>query len=69
MGRIIKKYTIKQEQLEKLRESSLKDDKGLSHFVLIQNRGIYGEFVFRVVCECIKKPLNFKKKERQIRKC
>ena len=50
-------YRIKQEQLEKLREASLKDEKGLSNFVLVQNMGKHGDFVFRVVCECVKKPV------------
>ena len=50
-------YTITQKQLEKLREASLEDEKGLSYFILAQNIGKYGDFVFRVVCECVKKPV------------
>ena len=47
--------TIKQKDLELLKKAAIKNKKGLSNFVLIQNKDRkHGDFIFRVVCEQVK---------------
>lgn len=45
------KWTVTQEQLERLKEASKKNKDGLSNFKLTDNQDGKYSYVFRVVCE------------------